>query len=107
MELFWGIALMVVGGMASVVDNWRHAVVNPEHRIPWIGRPPALPRAWYVARVIMGAATVAGVVMVMNATEMPFVMVAVLTAAALLPGFFVSVAHNRRIKRLRFEGAPQ
>lgn len=98
MELFWGITLMVIGGTASVVDNWRHAVVNPNHRIPWIGRPPVLPRAWYVARAIMGFATLFGVLTVMNATGLPLTMVAVLTLVALLPGFFVAVAHNRRVE---------
>ncbi|PPF85378.1 hypothetical protein C5E07_06955 [Pseudoclavibacter sp. RFBJ3] len=107
MELFWGIALIVVGGTAAVVDNWRHAVVNPEHRIPWIGRPPVLPRAWYVARVIMGFATVYGVLTVMRATELLMFMAAVLAAVAVLPGFFVAVAHNRRVNRQRLETAPQ
>lgn len=98
MELFWGIALLVIGSAASVFDNWRHAVVNPDHRIPWIGRPPVLPRAWYVARAIMGFATLLGVLTVMSATGWPLVMVAVLTLVALLPGFFVAVGHNRRVK---------
>ncbi|PPF33988.1 hypothetical protein [Pseudoclavibacter sp. AY1H1] len=105
MELFWGIALIVVGGTAAVVDNWRHAVVNPEHRIPWIGRPPVLPRAWYVA--VMGFATVYGVLTVMRATELPMFMAAVLAAVAVLPGFSVAVAHNRRVNRQQLETAPQ
>lgn len=105
MELFWGIALMVVGSAASVFDNWRHAVVNPSARIPWIGNPPVLPRAWFLPRAIMIFAFTAGVITIMRASDWPPFMGGVLVAIALLPSLFVAVAHNRRVKRRQPEAA--
>lgn len=101
MELFWGIVLLSIGSAACAVDVVRLSRSNPGQRIPLFGRPPKLPRLWFLPRLVMVFAVIGGLQLLGRAADLMFLLTAVLLVVILLvPALGVAALHNRRIGML-------